>query len=261
MIGTMDRRIHAAARRRLAGAGRLAAPVLGAAALLALLLPAPVAWASSPPVPPGTVHSQLETPNVYPGNGIAAFGDAASGVSANLTAPAADPSFEAPVTAMVATRDGGGMWLAAADGAVAATGDATSYGTVANLGLQGPIVGMAGTPTGQGYWLVALDGGIFAFGNATFYGSMGGHPLNEPIVGMAATPDRPGLLAGGRRRRDLRLRRRPGSTAPWAAGRWRRPSTAWRPRPQAPATGWWRATAASSPSAPPASTAPPAACA
>ena len=74
--------------------------------------------------------------------------------------------------------------------------------------LNQPIVGMAATPDGQGYWLVASDGGIFTFGDATFLRvGMGGTHLNQPIVGMAATPDGQGLLAGGLRRRHLRLRR------------------------------------------------------
>ena len=67
---------------------------------------------------------------------------------------------------------------------------------------------MAPTPTGSGYWLVAADGGIFTFGDAAFFGSTGGEPLNQPIVGMAADPDRARLLAGGRRRGHLHLRRR-----------------------------------------------------
>ena len=65
---------------------------------------------------------------------------------------------------------------------------------------------MAPTADGQGYWLVASDGGIFAFGDAGFYGSTGNLQLNQPIVGMAADPGREGLLAGGLRRRHLRLR-------------------------------------------------------
>ena len=41
-----------------------------------------------------------------------------------------------------------------------------------------------------------------------FYGSTGGVRLIKPIVGMAADAGRDGLLVGGLRRRDLRLRRR-----------------------------------------------------
>ena len=97
----------------------------------------------------------------------------------------------------------------ASDGGIFAFGDAPFYGSMGGQPLNQPIVGMAATPTGDGYWLVASDGGIFAFGDAPFYGSMGGQPLNQPIVGMAATPSGRGLLAGGLRRRHLRLRRRP----------------------------------------------------
>ena len=94
----------------------------------------------------------------------------------------------------------------ASDGGVFAFGDAAFYGSTGGMHLNRPIVGMAADPDGQGYWLVASDGGIFAFGDAAFYGSTGGMHLNRPIVGMAATPDRAGLLAGGLRRRHLRLR-------------------------------------------------------
>ena len=67
--------------------------------------------------------------------------------------------------------------------------------------------------------------------------------------------DRARLLAGRRRRRHLRLRRRRATTAPWAGARWSRPSWAWPPPPPATATGSSPPTAASSPSATPASTA------
>ena len=65
-------------------------------------------------------------------------------------------------------------------------------------------MGMAATPDGRGYWLVASDGGIFAFGDARFYGSTGARNLNRPIVGIAAARW-PRLLAGGVRRRHIRL--------------------------------------------------------
>ena len=85
---------------------------------------------------------------------------------------------------------------------------------------------------------VASDGGIFAFGQ-DFCGSTGELTLNKPVVGMAAVPGQGGLLAGGVRRRDLLLRQRrllrvDRLPAP------ERPSSAWRPRPTARATGWWR---------------------
>ena len=89
---------------------------------------------------------------------------------------------------MVATPDGKGYWLVAADGGVFAYGDAGFHGSAGNLVLNRPIVGMAATPSGGGYWLVASDGGIFAYGNAGFHGSAGNLVLNKPIVGMATTP-------------------------------------------------------------------------
>ena len=64
-------------------------------------------------------------------------------------------------------------------------------------------------PGRPGYWLVASDGGIFAFGDAAFYGSTGGHPPQPTGGGHGRHPRRRGLLAGGLRRRHLRLRRRP----------------------------------------------------
>ena len=84
-----------------------------------------------------------------------------------------------------------------------------SSGRPAAIKLNQPIVGMAADARrATGYWLVASDGGIFAFGDAGFFGSTGAMQLNQPIVGHGGHADRQGLLAGGLRRRDLRLRRR-----------------------------------------------------
>ena len=106
------------------------------------------------------------------------------GATAGL--PGVAPS--APVVAVAATPSGGGSWLAAANGAVYAVGDAGFYGSVEGLALNQPIVGMAATPSGRGYLLVARDGGVFSFGDAAFHGSTGDIRLNQPIVGMTATP-------------------------------------------------------------------------
>jgi hypothetical protein len=92
-----------------------------------------------------------------------------------------------PVVA-VATAPNGGVWLAAADGGVFASGGAGFFGSAGAIHLNQPIVGMAATPSGHGYWLVAADGGIFSYGDAVFYGSTGNLVLNQPIVGMAASP-------------------------------------------------------------------------
>ena len=89
-----------------------------------------------------------------------------------------------------------------------------------------------------------------------FYGSTGGKTLNAPIVGMAATSRQGGLLAGGCRRRHLRLRERPfyGSDGRQASQRAHR-GHGRNPERRA-ATSWWPPTAASSPTGMPSSTAP-----
>ena len=135
--------------------------------------------------------------------GIFAFGDA------RFLGSTGAIHLNAPIVGMAATPDGGGYWLVASDGGIFAFGDARFLGSTGALHLNAPIVGMAATPDGGGYWLVASDGGIFSFGDARFLGSTGCVRLNRPIVGMAAEPRRRRLLAGGLRRRHLRLRRRP----------------------------------------------------
>ena len=99
-----------------------------------------------------------------------------------------------------------GYDLTASDGGIFTFGNLPFCGSTGSILLNKPVVGMATTHDGGGYWLVASDGGIFAFGDATFYGSTGSMHLNAPIVGHGGHPRRPGLLAGGLRRRDLQLR-------------------------------------------------------
>ncbi len=132
----------------------------------------------------------------------------------------------------------------------------TAYGTAASdvpgsavPGLNAPIVGIAATPDGAGYWVVAADGGVFTFGDARFFGSLGNVSLNAPIVGIAATPDGAGYWLVAADGGVFTFGDARGSLARWATSRSTRPSWASRPRPTAPATGWWRPTAASSPSA------------
>ena len=109
------------------------------------------------------------TATLYPGQG-------AAGTGGRLDAG----------DALLAGLDG--YWLVAANGRLAAFGDAPHFGDAGALALTRPIVGMAATPSGRGYWLVASDGGVFTYGDARFFGSAGGLPLVAPIVGMAATP-------------------------------------------------------------------------
>ena len=185
-------------------------------------------------------------PTSTQGGGVIGFGDAqsinrppAAPLGSVMVAMAADPA---------STAGQQGYWLASADGGVFTEGQAPFYGSLGALHLTGPIVGMAATPDGKGYWLVAMDGGIFAFGDAGFYGSMGGSPLNQPVVGMASTPDGKGywlvasdggIFSFG----DARFYGSMGGT-PLNAARDRHGRDA----PTATATGWWRPTAASSPS-------------
>ena len=162
-----------------------------------------------------------------------------------------------PVVGVAPTPDDRGYWLVASDGGVFAYGDAGFFGSTGNLVLNRPVWAWRPRPTARGYWLVASDGGIFAFGDAGFYGSTGDLTLNQPVVGMAATPDGRGywlvasdggIFAFG----DAGFYGSTGRPRPSTARSW-----AWPPRPTARATGWWPPTAASSPSATPASTAPP----
>jgi hypothetical protein len=87
----------------------------------------------------------------------------------------------------LSTPDGGGFWLAAADGRVSSEGNATFEGDASCLPLNGPILGGASRPSGVGYWLNASDGGVFTYGSARFFGSMGGTRLNQPVFSMAST--------------------------------------------------------------------------
>ena len=135
--------------------------------------------------------------------GVFNFGDAGFyGSAGSLT-------LNKPIVGMAATPDGKGYWLVASDGGVFTYGDATFYGSTGGLRLNDPIVGMATTPDGKGYWLVASDGGIFSYGDAAFYGSTGSLASARAHRGHGAERRRPGVLAGGLRRRHLQLRGRP----------------------------------------------------
>ena len=164
----------------------------------------------------------------------------------------------APMVGMADTPSTNGYWLVASDGGIFGFGDAAFFGSMGGRHLNKPIVGMAATPDGRGYWLVASDGGIFSFGNAPFFGSTGGMRPQQAHRGHGRHARRRRLLAGGLRRRHLRLRRR----AVPRVGRFPAPELArgraWRPGRAAAATGWWRPTAASSTTGAPSSTARPA---
>jgi len=141
---------------------------------------------------------------------------------------------------------------------VFAFGDAAPHGNTVGIHLNSPIVALPRRPTHR-VLAGRRDGGVFAEGSATFYGSMAG----KPSTGRSSASWRrrtARLLAGRRRRRRLRLRRRrvllrpalpvsgarssasdsrlpncgtrPGSCAkPWSAAPWAPPGTS-------EATGW-----------------------
>jgi hypothetical protein len=102
-----------------------------------------------------------------------------------------------PSVGIASTPDGGGYWLAAADGGVFAFGDARFFGSMGGTHLNSPVVGIASTNPGEayfvagadgggnGYFLAGADGGIFAFGDATFTGSAQGL-VTAPVVGITA---------------------------------------------------------------------------
>ena len=130
-------------------------------------------------------------------------------------APQVAPPLTLPLNSVVVTMTPNpvaplsdeGYWLASADGGVYSEGDAGFYGSLGALHLTGPVVAMAATPDGRGYWLAALDGGV----------SPSAMPASTARWAAAAQsadrrhgPDArwQGLLAGGLRRRGLRVRRR-----------------------------------------------------
>ena len=193
----------------------------------------------------------------------------------------------ASAVGMAATADSNGYWVARTDGSVSDHGDAANYGSMATAPLNAPISHVVATADGKGYWLVASDGGIFAYGDAGFYGSMGGRPLNAPVVGIASDSATKGywLVAsdggifsfgapfhgsGGSLRLNMSVN---GIAAtPDDGGYWLVASDggifafgdagfygstprswAWPPTTRPGATGWWRPTAASSPTAHPSS--------
>jgi hypothetical protein len=155
----------------------------GFVAALLLALGAIGAAASAPP--PAQEQASASPTSVLH------FGAAHAEGASNSYNPAA------AIAGMAATPDGGGYWLAGADGAVYGFGDAAHYGDRAGKPLHLPIVGIAATPDGGGYWLAGADGAVYSFGDAGYYGGTAGKPLGSPIVGMAVTTDGHGYWLAG----------------------------------------------------------------
>lgn len=91
-----------------------------------------------------------------------------------------------------------GYWLASADGAVHAFGQARQP-AAGSLELSGAAI-VAVTAMGHGvagYWLTGSDGGVFAVGDAPFHGSLPALGVDAHVVGMAALPDGSGYWLAG----------------------------------------------------------------
>ena len=146
--------------------------------LVVILVPATMIWT----VAPGAAVVSRSA-------NVAHLGPGPSGGDAEFFGSMAGRPLNSPVVGMASTVDGGGYWLAAADGGVFAFGDAAFYGSVAGAATGGPIVGITADPVVSGYWLVSADGAVHPFGGAVWYEGMAGRPLNAPIVGMASTVD------------------------------------------------------------------------
>jgi hypothetical protein len=89
-----------------------------------------------------------------------------------------------PIVGMAPTPTGRGYWLVAADGGMFAFGDATFWGSSANLGSE--VIGVAVRPLGDGYLLLGRDGGVFAFGAAQFAGRLQGEARSIAATGTGA---------------------------------------------------------------------------
>ncbi len=159
----------------------------------------PLPWSNPPFVGMATTPDGGGYYEVRSDGTVEVFGDAAP--YGDLTGRA----LNAPIIAMATTPDGRGYWLLGADGGIFSFGDAVFHGSTGGMALDQPVVAMAATPDGGGYWLVATDGGVFAFGDAKFLGSMGGTPAQPARRGHGPRQRHRRLLAGGGRRRHLRL--------------------------------------------------------
>ena len=186
--------------------------------------------------------------------GIFTFGDAGFYGSAGSTA------LNQPIVGMAATPDGGGLLagglrrrhlhLRRRRASTARRAACTS---------TSPSSAWPPPPTARATGSWPPTAGSSPSATPRFYGSTGGIRLNDPIVGMAATPDGKGywLVASDGGIFTFGDAGFYGSTGGITSTS---PSSAWPPPPTAGATGSWRPTAASSPSATPASTARRAAC-
>jgi hypothetical protein len=94
-----------------------------------------------------------------------------------------------PITAAVATPDGGGYWILEANGQVFPFGDATNLGSPppGSAGGFDPAASMFATSDGSGYWVVTALGKVYNFGDAPFEGDMSGTQLNGAVIAASGS--------------------------------------------------------------------------
>ncbi len=164
----------------------------------------------APPVPATLNAPVVAMATTADGKGVLA-GRADGGVFASATPPsrlARGHTLQGPVVAMAATPDGKGYWLVRPGRRGVRLRRRRLLRLDGGQHLNQPIVGMAATLDGPatGWWRRTAGYSPSATPSST--ARSGGQPLNGPSSAWRH-PRRRRLLAGRRRRRDLRLRRRP----------------------------------------------------
>ena len=91
-----------------------------------------------------------------------------------------------PIVAMAATPDGGGYWLADANGTVFSFGDALQLAPVSPVRVTSSVTGLAVSGNGTGAWMAEQDGTVLSLGTATAHGSLTGVPATSPVTSIAA---------------------------------------------------------------------------
>jgi hypothetical protein len=89
---------------------------------------------------------------------------------------------------MAATPDGGGYWLADANGTVFSFGDAVQLASFPAVRATSPVVGLAVTPDGSGDWMAEQNGTVLSFGTAGAHGALRDALATSPVTSIAAMP-------------------------------------------------------------------------
>ena len=165
------------------------------------------------------------------GGGVFPYGDAVDHGS-NL-----DALLSNPIAGIAATADGGGYWQADTTGHVFTFGDAPSLGSIND---PDGVEGIVPTPDKGGYWLFDTRGGVFPFGDTRLLWISGPYETQPADHRYGEHARRPGVLAGGLRRRHFRLRGCSDSSDRPETCIFLRRSSGWRRRPTG--TGCWERT-------------------